>query len=137
MGKISNLPRVLEVVKSAPRSVAASDVFIASYLDLAYPRQAATVFSFNNTYAHGDENFKRYICAKRYIERNHTDLLPSYAFLFEMLDNGYRVKGIDRLVNAGRSAAPGNEAQGLSFAEPSEAECGANNFELVVGAGVS
>jgi hypothetical protein len=97
------------------------------------------VFSFNNTYAHGDENFKRYICAKRYIERNHTDLSPKYAWLFELLDGGYRSKGIDRLVNAGRSAAPGNEAQaqGLSFAEPSEAECGANNFELVVAAGVS
>ena len=137
MGKISNLPRVLEVVKSAPHSVAASEVFIASYLDLAYPRQAATVFSFNSTYAHGDENFKRYICAKRYIERNHADLVQNYAFLFEMLDNGYRVKGIDRLVNAGRSSAPNNVSQSFSFAEPSEAECGANNFELVVAAGVS
>lgn len=117
-------PRVaLATLRESAELVAVSDLHLAAYLDLAYPTQPATVFSFANTYdISSDYAYERYLCARRFIEASHPEIAPSFAALFAKLDYGYQVRGIDPLATAGRADIKKRDltssASGLVCTEP-------------------
>jgi hypothetical protein len=97
-------PDILEIAQKAPERLAISDIHVTTYMDLAYPMQPHTLFSFSRIY-HQDsgENYQRYLCGRRYIESNNPESIPAFSALFSRLDAGYASRGgLDRLVTAER-----------------------------------
>ncbi len=101
--KLFHPKEALAAVKKAAESVAVDDLYLASFLDLAYPNQPATLFSFNRTYdTTSDASYHRYLCGRHHIEQNDPDRARSFAEVFNRLDYGYQVRGIDQMITAGR-----------------------------------
>lgn len=94
----------LTTVHELAERVAVNDLYLATFLDMAYPVQPATIFSFAHTYeVSSDQSYQRYVCARRSIEASHPEYIPSFSALFARLDYGYQVRGIDPLITAGRA----------------------------------
>ncbi len=93
----------LAIVRESAERVGVSDLLLASYLDLAFPEQPATVFSFNKTHdIISDRSYIQYVCARRFIEKERPQDLSFFQDTFARLDYGYQVRGIDIINTAGR-----------------------------------
>jgi hypothetical protein len=118
--KLKQPSQVLALIGKAADRVAVSDVYLASYLDLAYPMQPATLFSYNRTFIHDSGMlYRTYMCARKHIEQTLPELQAQLTPVFARLDQGYRAKGVDFLVTAGRAELPST----ILLAPPSESEC--------------
>jgi hypothetical protein len=105
--ELPNRDEALVAIKSASERVAVNDVLLASYLDLSYPMQPSTLFSFNSTYNLKTEAlYHRYSCGRRYIEANTPDIARSFTSTFARLDYAYQAAGVDLLNTAGRAETP-------------------------------
>lgn len=105
--ELPNRDEALVAIKTASERVAVNDVLLASYLDLSYPMQPSTLFSFNSTYNLKTEAlYHRYSCGRRYIEANTPDIARSFTSTFARLDYAYQAAGVDLLNTAGRAETP-------------------------------
>ncbi len=117
---LKNPRDILPALSQSPDKVACADIYLATYLDLAYPKREPTALSFTRTlHAFSDQNYKIYLCVKRKIQNLPRSERDKYARVLEALDHGYEVKGADLNVTMGRQ----DIARHISVYTPLEARC--------------
>jgi hypothetical protein len=117
---LRNPENILPVVRESPEKVACANIYLATYLDLAYPRREPTALSFTRTlHAASDRNYEVYACVKREIQSRPQSTRDTYARILEVLDHGYDVKGADLNVTMGRR----DITRHYSLSTPLEMQC--------------
>ncbi len=101
--RLSEPTKIIAQLDTSPASVAVNDVYLASHLDLVHPKQSATLLSFNKTFdQHSNKDFDTYICGKRAINTSFPpEVSGVFQDIFEVLDWGYEVRGLDRSFTLG------------------------------------
>ena len=98
-----------------PARVASSDLLLSVYLDMVYPRQEHTLFSFTKTYTlSSNHNYHEYLCGRRFV----STLPPEQSRLFEQqfarLDYGYAYRGVDEVITMRRRGLEESRIEGVS-----------------------
>jgi len=101
--KLSAPREAIRILKQAPGRVASSDLQLSVYLDMVYPRQEHTLFSFTKTYTlSSEQNYHEYRCARDFVESLPPEESGLFQEQFRWLDYGYVHRGIDEVITMRR-----------------------------------
>lgn len=98
---------VLPLLAKDSSRVACNDLYLTTYLDLVYPRQEPTTFSWTRTLdISSDANYQNYLCDKQSLQSFHSDVQSLFNHLFVVLDEGFISRGSDMFMSLGRQNIP-------------------------------
>ena len=95
-GRLESPQNTLDVAKDNPTQLACSDIYLATYLDLAFPHKEPTALSWTRTLSTGTTSeYLSYECVKNAIKSDFPGQAYQFQNIFHVLDNGFVVKGDD------------------------------------------
>lgn len=98
-----NRQEILQALPNQASRIACDDVYLATYLDLAFPMQAPTALSWTRTlHASNNDNYVEYLCVKHALQSLPPSGLSQFKEIFSRLEYGYSTKGSDLNVTMGR-----------------------------------
>lgn len=93
---LNNQRAVFSALSDSPNRVVCNNLYLATYLDLAFPKQAPTALSWTRTlHAGNNDNYRSYICMKEALQSLPQRDVSSFKDVFSQLEDGYLVKGSD------------------------------------------
>lgn len=125
--RLAHPREVLPLLAQNSTRVACNDLYLTTYLDLVYPRQQPTTFSWTRTLdISSDANYQNYLCDKQSLQSFHSSSQPLFDHLFVALDEGFISRGSDMFMSLGRQNIP-------TFApQPSTATTECASHELLI-----